>query len=149
MTVWPSSYTTTSIPSFIPDPCNCGVCPGSDGDVKDNNCWNAHLKIHFEDSSKFISCGGTLIDSVYVLTSAHCVTIEDQTIDFISVKFGIRQLNNTFDVQEFESREFYVYSNENVLDNDIALIKLDSPVPFDSESSIRPICLPASNSVST
>ena len=133
-------YASTYVSSTSETFCTCGICPDSG-----NNCWEARLKIYFTDASyEPYFCGGTLIDSLYILAGAHCVSFANKSVDYVSVKFGIKDLNNTFDVQEFESREFYPNK-----DNEIAVIKLKSPVQIDPESKIRPICLPSSNSVST
>ncbi|KYN38802.1 Serine protease easter [Trachymyrmex septentrionalis] len=80
-------------------------------------------------------CGGTVINSRYVLTAAHCVTFLPTGLRLIGVRVERYQ---DFGV---ESVEFHPEYTRTKLQNDIALIRLNSTVDF-RPHNVKPICLP-------
>ncbi|CAG7835866.1 unnamed protein product [Allacma fusca] len=91
-------------------------------------------------------CGGTLVNDRYVVTASHCVDGQLPSNLQILLKeqdLAVDQetLTKKVDVAEIIMHEGY---DRRTIDNDIALIKLESPVTL-SEEFIRPACLPANN----
>ncbi|XP_042866825.1 trypsin-like [Penaeus japonicus] len=110
-------------------------------------------------------CGGALVSDLWVLTSCTCTLrtpldhqvllgLHDWTIDNAVglVRRDIAQVRTTYmNCLECKARRSNVH-NVNIvthplyglvpLDNDIALLKLSSPVPLD-QVYIAPVCLPA------
>jgi len=100
--------------------------------------WQSSLSI----GGKF-SCGATLIAPQWVVTAGHCIQAYRRANQY-SFKFG------DLDRYDISGKEYYArgeklfkhpsYNTPLRKDNDIALIKLDRPVPFSSD--ITPACLP-------
>ncbi|XP_033334077.2 trypsin-1 [Megalopta genalis] len=87
-------------------------------------------------------CGGSVINSRYVVTAAHCVDRFDPSL--MSVRILEHNQNST---TEAETQTFKVesvmkhsgYSTYNY-NNDIALVRLTEPIDF--KGNMRPVCLP-------
>lgn len=94
-----------------------------------------------------IQCGGTLVDSLHVITAAHCFDTMGTTPNLFKVVAGILNLQqlNSNNVQQLTIDRIFRherYSNT-VLNNDIAVIKLR--IPSKITSNVSPICLPSAD----
>ncbi|XP_071319454.1 chymotrypsin-like protease CTRL-1 [Trachinotus anak] len=124
---------------------DCGVAPLNTRIVGGENAtagsWPWQVSMHFAGSH---ICGGTLISDQWVLTAAHC--IPGGSPNRWVLYFG--RLTQSGPNNEEMSRtvsQIIVHPdyNNTLFNNDIALMKLSSPVTF--TEYIRPVCL-ASNS---
>nr|XP_012215619.1 PREDICTED: trypsin-1-like [Linepithema humile] len=124
--------------------CECGVSGGISNRIVGGKITIPHIfpwVIALFNKGN-LHCGGTLINSQYVLTAGHCVKWTNHAD--ISVGLGMHDIEN--------KNEGYVASIDKIIlhkdfesdylhdTNDIALIRLKDPVTFDE--NVRPACLP-------
>ncbi|XP_023145589.2 polyserase-2 [Amphiprion ocellaris] len=124
---------------------NCGEAPLNTRVVGGTNSlagsWPWQVSIHLRGSH---ICGGSVINTEWVLTAAHCILTN--TLSQWTLYFG-RETQAGPNPNEVSRSvvQIIVHPNFNnsLYNNDIALMKLNSPITF--TNFIRPVCL-ASNS---
>ncbi|XP_070156103.1 trypsin-1 [Polyergus mexicanus] len=87
-------------------------------------------------------CGGTVINSRYVLTAAHCIDRFDESKLTVRILEHNRNSTSESTTQDFKVEKALKHSGYSTInyDNDIALIKLKEPIKF--QGPMRPACLP-------
>ena len=91
--------------------------------------WQAHMRQGSPWSFSYF-CGGTILDAKTILTAAHCYYGKD-------LKDGSAQ---TAFVESITLHESYDENTGHKLDNDLAILKLKTPLTFNDKA--RAACLP-------
>lgn len=124
---------------------DCGTAPLNTkivgGDNATAGSWPWQVSMH---SSGGHTCGGTVINNEWILTAAHCVNGSSANEWTLYLGRETQSGSNVNEVSRTVSEiNIHPDYNDTLLNNDIALMKLSTPVSF--TDFIRPICL-ASNS---
>ncbi|KAH9510083.1 Transmembrane protease serine 13 [Bulinus truncatus] len=106
----------------------------TDGTEAPDKAWPWQARVF----SNSYTCGGVLIDANWILTAAHCVV--DDTLYSIRLGSIFRWSNANRTVRTSNIKIIHENYDEVLLTNDIALIKMSSPVEFTDK--VRPACLP-------
>ncbi|XP_075210708.1 trypsin-like [Lycorma delicatula] len=126
-------------------PCKCGIANketrivGGQVTYVNQYPWMALLMYN-----KRFYCGGSLINSRYVLTAAHCVH------QFNKKKISVRLLEHNRDV---DNETVHIDRNikriikhpgysDRTFNNDIAILQLDEDLELEGSPGLRPVCLP-------
>merc|ERR1719192_2296339 len=133
--------------------CSCGVVQratrivgGVETEVSEYP-WQAGL---VDKGSSTVWCGGSLLNSKWVLTAAHCT--DTVTANQIQVLLGEHNYDTAgeTDMQRMNVGQIKNHPDYNdvTTNNDFALLRLKKAVDFCTHSHIRPICLPTDTSES-
>ncbi|XP_064096859.1 trypsin-like [Macrobrachium nipponense] len=102
-------------------------------------------------------CGASVIDDRHILTAAHCMFrkfVYPLSRDEVRVGLADHNLISTADdipgvTKKVEIEDYVVHEqyNSTTSENDIAVIRLKEPLSLTADGPIRPICLPADDSM--
>ena len=95
-------------------------------------------------------CGGSILSSYFIITAAHCMDdITDSaslTILAGSLTLNVSSSSEPYQILSITQIIKHIYYDPNTFSNDIALLRLASPINITNENS-KPICLPTNDSV--
>ncbi|OXA43669.1 mite allergen Der p 3 [Folsomia candida] len=131
--------------------CLCGrsiakIVGGEDARINDLP-WTALLYKRGFFGGRSPYCGGTLINSLYVLTAAHCVDgMSNRSIEVVlkeeNLSSTVESKTYTFKVSKIIQHPKY---SRRTIDSDIALLRLSSPVELSASGPFVPACVPKNN----
>ncbi|KAK7066899.1 hypothetical protein SK128_027104 [Halocaridina rubra] len=143
-----TATTTTTTISINPRSCECGrknpitrIVGGVQTTVNEYP-WQVGL-VQPGNSQPF--CGGSIISDEYILTAAHCVTgTSPSNLNVVVGEHNWATTSETAATQTLSVQQITIHPNynSNTLNNDLALIKLSSPLTFPDDNTIAPVCLP-------
>ncbi|XP_050313201.1 phenoloxidase-activating factor 2-like isoform X2 [Anthonomus grandis grandis] len=102
--------------------------------------WQAFL----QNATHPFSGSGALLDNFHVLTAAHKVIGNRATPNEIMVHMGVSDPNNFENTQNSRVQEVLIHPSYNAetLLNDIAILRLESPIVFGIYNTINKVCVP-------
>ncbi|XP_047232670.1 chymotrypsin-like elastase family member 2A [Girardinichthys multiradiatus] len=114
------------------------------GDDVRQNSWPWQVSLQYKSGSAFYhTCGGTLISDLWVITAAHCIGSRTYRVYLGKHDLTTNEAGST----AISPQKIIVHPNWDSYNirNDIALIKLETPVTF--SAAITPACLPSSGEI--
>ena len=103
--------------------------------------WQAHMRQGNPNGGYSWFCGGTIIDEKTILTAAHCYHGKDLTATNFFIAAGAIHVSDGSQQTAFvESITLHESYNPKTIDNDIAILKLKTPLAFNDK--VRRACLP-------
>jgi len=125
-------------------PCGCSTNPavvtkivGGESATSQTWGWVVSLR-HSSTGSHF--CGGSIISSSHILTAAHCAA-KLSSPSSVKVYAGSIFLSSTVQVRSVSKISINPYYSSSTYLNDIAILKLSSPLDF-GQNGVGRVCLP-------
>nr|WBW70042.1 venom protein [Lampona murina] len=130
---------------------NCGVSKvaqeritgGNQADIGEYP-WMASLNEEYTDNNWIHTCGATVLNEDWVITSASCVGLSEPSKYEILVGLHNQEETNTSTVQRIKISRIVVHEDyDDLYENDIALLKTARPIDIaGSRGYVNGICLP-------
>ncbi|XP_055250819.1 ovochymase-1 [Moschus berezovskii] len=131
-------YGVCGIPPFSPQWLSRRIAGGVEACP---HCWPWQVGLRFLGNHL---CGGAIINSIWILTAAHCVQSKNNPLFWTIVAGDHDRTLKESTEQVRRAKHIVMHEDFNTLsyDSDIALIQLSSALEFNS--AVRPVCLPHS-----
>ncbi|CAK8694577.1 unnamed protein product [Clavelina lepadiformis] len=149
-------YNTSSsccVPSLTPFKCgsfklDSNIVGGTDSKPSEWP-WMLLFRMGNKQSVNFVYCGGSLINSKWAITAAHCVTSWIYMPQHIRIQAGLKKIRGNGGQVSYGKR-VVIHHFYNGVAFDVALVELETPFILASNENIdigvSPICLPKGES---
>lgn len=109
------------------------------GEMASPQTWGWAASLRYTSSGSHF-CGGSIISSTYILTAAHC-TVDLPSASAVRVYVGSIYLSQETQVRTVSKIYNHPSYSPSTFLNDIAILKLSSPLDLD-QTSVNLVCLP-------